>query len=219
MIGVSFNGYHSYDDFGMVLTDAEIGLPDPVTDYITIPGRSGTLDLSEALSGEIVYGDRKLSMTFATSSNRTGVAWASFLSTLSGALHGQKIKIAFDDDPDNYYTGRCTIDSHETDRIHSTVKITATCDPYKYKTDSTTVTASLTTTAKTITLSNSRKPVVPSITVTAQTTLTFNGSTYTVNAGTHKIPGIRLVSGTNKLTAKTVSDTGTITITYQEGSL
>lgn len=217
--GVSFDGKHCYADYGLLLAEKDIDAPEVQTNTKTVTGRDGLLDLSTALDGLVHYENREMTLTFITGEKISGKNWADMLSTISNAIHGQRCKIVFDDDPNYYYSGRCTIKKHSLSNGKQTIEIEADCDPYKYKTDSTTVTASLTSTSKTITLSNSRKPVVPSITVTAQTTLTFDDSTYTVNAGTHKIPGIRLVSGSNKLTAKTVSGTGTITITYQEGSL
>jgi hypothetical protein len=62
-------------------------------------------------------------------------------------------------------------------------------------------------------------PACPEITVTAETTLTFGGTSYSLSAGAWKLVGIQLQEGENKFTARTISGTGTITFTYQEGSL
>ena len=65
-------------------------------------------------------------------------------------------------------------------------------------------------------LFNDRMPVVPSIKTTAETKLIFNGNTFSLNAGTHKILDIQLKQGENAITVETA---GTVTFTYQEGAL
>ena len=53
--GVKFNSIneniskHSYKDFGLVLTEQNIGVPTAKTYTVDIEGRNGTLDLSESL--------------------------------------------------------------------------------------------------------------------------------------------------------------------------
>ena len=49
--------------------------------------------------------------------------------------------------------------------------------------------------------------------------LNWGGNSYTVNAGTHVIPEIRLSEGRNELDAKVSSGLGTINIVYREGAL
>ena len=94
-----------------------------------------------------------------------------------------------------------------------------TCDPWRYKDALTEVTASLTTSDTELTLACDRRPVVPTITVSAETVLTWGTSSYTISAGSRRIPGIRLTQGTHTLKARTTAGTGTITVSYQEGSL
>ena len=80
--------------------------------------------------------------------------------------------------------------------------------------------ADLSANYKQLQLPNERRPVVPSITVEQTTTLMWNGNTYTVNTGTHRLLDIQLQAGDNILKAKVPdSDTGSITVEYQEGSL
>ena len=57
--GVSFNGTHSYDDWGLKLKNVEIDLPEAKTVYVDVPGMNGSLDLTEAQNGGIVYGHQK----------------------------------------------------------------------------------------------------------------------------------------------------------------
>ena len=54
---------HSYTDFGVILTEQNIGLPSPKTYNVSIEGMDGSLDLSECF-GEMKYENRTLKFTF-----------------------------------------------------------------------------------------------------------------------------------------------------------
>ena len=58
--GIKFGEYHSYEEWGLMLISITIGLPEPKTVLIDIPGGDGVLDLSESLTGRMQYGTRKL---------------------------------------------------------------------------------------------------------------------------------------------------------------
>lgn len=131
MKGVSFGSTHSYRDWGLILTDAEIGLPEVKTSTIDIPGADGVLDLTEALDGTVHYGNRELKLTFVTTEKLCRKDWAALLSDLSTAIHGQRKSIRFDDDTAWVYQGRCYVDAFETSRWTRTVVIRCDCDPYK----------------------------------------------------------------------------------------
>ena len=131
MKGVSFDSTHSYRDWGLILTEAEIGLPEVKTTSIDIPGADGVLDLTEALTGAACYGNREITLTFATTDVLSGTDWPRLLSTLSADLHGHRKSIVFDDDPAWFYQGRCYVDAFKTSRWTRTVVIRCDCDPYK----------------------------------------------------------------------------------------
>lgn len=218
-IGVTIDGKHCLDDLGMYLTEAVISPPEVRTNYVDIPGRDGQLDLSTALDGEIHYQNRTISLTFVSTSALSGMSWPEFFSSMASLLHGQKAILAFDGDDGWYYSGRGAISSYEMDGTRWTLKVDFSCDPWRYKEEQTEVSASLTEEDTEISLSCDRMPVVPTITVDAETVLTWGADSYTVDAGSHRLPGIRLTEGTHTLKARTTAGTGTITITYQEGSL
>lgn len=131
MKGASFDGVHSYSDLGLILTDAEIGLPEVKNASIDIPGADGLLDLTEALDGNVHYGNRELKLTFVTTDAISGTDWPGLISKLSAAIHGQRKSIVFDDDTAWAYQGRCYVDAFETSRWTRTVVIRCDCDPYK----------------------------------------------------------------------------------------
>lgn len=200
------------------LTELELSAPEQQTNYVTVPGRSGSVDLSTAVSGLPVYNDRTLTATLETSEG-TRAQRETAINTMVNRLDGLRLHIVLPDDPSGYLDGRISVARNYNDLAHASVTISAVCYPYKLKSAETTVTASLTEADTEISLSCDRRPVVPSITTTAETVLTWGADSYTVSAGTRQLPGIRLTQGTHTLKARTTSGTGEITITYQEGSL
>ena len=105
------------------------------------------------------------------------------------------------------------------DSILHTITVVAVCQPYKLWQTPTRVDANLTTTATKLLLTNGRMLVVPTLVVTASTTLIWNGNTFTISAGTHKLLDIQLVEGVNVLEAKTTAGTGKISVEYRKGAL
>ena len=60
---VIFNDEKSaYDEWNIVLTKADIPLPEPKTSLVEIKGADGLLDLSEVLTGDICYNNDSLSL-------------------------------------------------------------------------------------------------------------------------------------------------------------
>lgn len=209
--GVIFGTKNSVTDWDLLMTSKQIGKPEAKTNYIEIPGKDGTLDLTESL-GEIKYNDRTLSFEFDLFNPKN------FWNTekeISNYLNGKKLKITLEQDSNYYYLGRCKVSSSISKNVgHFTIE--CTCEPYKYKQNITTITNSVVT-GGTYNYSNDRKSVVPTLTLSAAMTLEFNGTSYSIGTGTNKVLGINFKEGIN--TIKVISGTGTLTVSYQEGSL
>ena len=217
ILGITFGTYHTWRDWGLYLTGpASVSLPSVRTSYADIPGRDGQLDLSTALDGEVHYEPRDFSAPLMSLSSPED--WPGLYSKILNAIHGQQLNIMLDEDPNWYYTGRVAVESPSYDGVWR-FDITGSLYPYKLKAVETSVTASLTEADTEISLSCDRRPVVPTITTTAETVLTWGADSYSVHAGSHRIPGIRLTQGTHTLKARTTAGTGTIAVSYQEGSL
>ena len=174
MKGVNFGDFHSYRDFSLILSQKTIGAPSPKTETIDVPGGDGVLDLTEFF-GEVKYNNRNLSFEFTSI-----IPQAFFMSQFSqiqDALHGQKMQIVLDDDPEWYYTGRIGVSEWKADKNIGELTIDCDCDPYKTKLSETVVTE-VVNGPKTVILTNSRKIVVPTISITGEVDLTFGGSHY-----------------------------------------
>lgn len=214
--GTDFGGVHSYRDLHLVQALVEVEPAEPNLNLIEVPGADGAKDYSESPAGRVTYKTRKITWTFKL---YPGDHWATKYTQVSNAINGRACNITLDDDPGYYYVGRVAVDKHAADSILHTITVVATCQPYKLKHAGAIVDAALTTAYTTLQLVNSRMPVVPTIEVTAATTLQWNGNTFSLTPGTHRLLDIMLVEGVNSLQAKTVSGTGAITVTYREGAL
>ena len=121
---VIFGTLNSREDLNLTFTHADKGSPDVHTEYVEVPGRP-PVDLSE-LAGRVQYNNRKMVIEF----EYTGFDWEAEKQLVLAKLHGRKMQIRFLNDPDWYYTGRCTVKSKiNGSTIHFTVDVTA--DPYK----------------------------------------------------------------------------------------
>ena len=215
MKGIMFGNHHSWNDFQLILASKTIGTPSPKTETIDIPGGDGVLDLTEFF-GETKYNNRSLSFEF--SSMVIPSEFMSLFSRVQNALHGKKMTIKLDDDPDWYYIGRISVSEWKAERNIGKLVVDCDCEPYKYQISTTTVTKSISGTS-TITLPNSRKRVVPEVKVTSSSglSITFgSGNLWTLASGSYLLPELELVEGDNLVT---VTGTGSITFTYTQGTL
>ena len=212
MNGVTFGSKHSYTDYNLILKSKTIGVASVKTKTVDIEGGHGSLDYT-AFWGEPKYNNRTLTFTFASTKNP--LSFIQSYSDLMNSLHGQKMKIILDEDPNYHYVRRLSVGDYSTSGKIPTVTVTANCEPFKYKNTMTTVSRAVSGSAS-ITLPNMRKKVVPTITTTAEMTIVFGGRTSTMAAGTFVIPTLELTEGDNVVA---VTGTGNITFKYQEGGL
>ncbi len=203
---------HSYVDLHLILNSKEIGSPETKVNKIDIPGGDSSLDLTDFF-GEPKYEDLTHKFNFSTIVPQA--QFLSLFSTVKNALHGKKMRIILDDDPLFYYLGRIKVSSFTNEKNIGIISIECDCEPYKYKLAKTEVSVAVSGT-KAITLTNGRKRAVPEITSTASMTISFGGHTWASASGTFTLPELELVEGENIVT---VTGTGTITFTWQEGNL
>jgi len=212
MKGVNFGDFHSYRDFSLILSQKTIGTPSPKTETIEIPGGDGVLDLTEVF-GEVKYNNRNLSFEFSSI-----VPQSDFMdqfSHIQDALHGQKMQIVLDDDPEWYYTGRISVSEWKADKNIGKLTIDCDCDPYKTKLSETVVTAPVNG-PKTVILTNSKRSVMPTIDITGEVDLTFGSNFYSLSEGRYDLPAVRLVNGENTIL---LDGAGTATFIYIERGL
>jgi phage-related protein len=212
MKGVSFLGFHSFRDLHILRTGKEIGSPDAKRYTIDIEGSDGELDLTDFF-GETKFLNVQHRFDFESIQPRN--EQLSQFTDIKNKIHGKKGRIILDDDPSFFYVGRCFVSPYKDEKGIGRISIECDCEPYKYRMEKTVVTKAINGT-ETVNLTNGRKRAVPTITTTADMTISFGEGIWTNRAGTFTIPELELVEGENLVT---VTGTGNITFTWQEGDL
>ena len=212
MKGVKFDNLHTYNDFSLILSLKKIGVPQPKTELLEVPGADEMLDFTEFF-GDVKFDNRKLGFEFTTLVPQS--KFMTLFSRIQNALNGKRMKIVLDEDPDFYYSGRVSVKEWLADQSIGKITIECDCDPYKLKKDKTVVT-NIVSVEKTVVLSNLRKHVVPLFKASAEMRIEFNGNSYSMSAGESRFPAIVLKEGETALKLK---GNGMVTIEYQEGGL
>lgn len=241
MKGVTFGTKHSYKDWGLILKSRpEISPPNPKTVYIDIPASDGSLDLTESLTGDVKFENRKIKFEFTVIDIRK--KWSSIYSEILNYLHGQSMKIILDEDADYYYFGRIRVNEWKSSKRTSTITIEAVVEPYKYEIcssiedwlwDTFNFETGVIRDYRDIRVDGAinyilhcnRKKVVPKFIVTLDEEGTdfqirWNGGdwrTYIVReSGTYTFPNIKLVQGDQNIY---FDGKGSVSIDYRGGSL
>lgn len=217
--GVLFGTYDTAAQ-GWTLTGLALSEPQMKTNYVTVPGADGDLDLSTALTeGEPRYQSRTLTVTLERSDG-TRMERKAAIDTMTNWLDGWRMNMVLPDDPDRYLVGRPAIKMEYNDNAHAAVTVTAVVEPWRYSAEEKVVTLTATAEEQTATLTNAgRRAVVPLLTITgegASVLLAFGTASWALGAGTYALPDLRLVQGDATLT---YSGTGTATLTYREAVL
>lgn len=214
MKGITFGQYHSYRDFSLILGEKEIAAPKVKTIKIEIEGANSALDLTEFF-GEPNFEDVTHKFQFSTIVPQS--EFLTLYSTIKNAIHGKKLRVILDDEPDFFYIGRCFVSSFTSAKGVGTISIEADCEPWKYKAEETTVTQTVSG-EDIIVLANLRKRVVPVVTITAESSLhiVFGSNIWDLGSGSYTLPELELTAGENTVA---VTGTGTIAFAYQEAGL
>lgn len=137
----------------------QVSLPPVRTKFIDIPGLDGQLDLTTALAGRPLYGNRTGSWSFVIVNpylTVTGVIgepetwytqkpegyspnyhpkfdynYHSLCSEIASFLHGKRFKVVLEDEPGYYYEGRLQLENPSTGKDFSQLTISYTLEPYK----------------------------------------------------------------------------------------
>ncbi len=233
--GITFGSFHTYTDWGLRLKKIDLGTPEPVTEYIKIPGMNGLLDLTESQYGGITYGMRTLQFYFDVRNN-SYTDWCMITSEIMSVIQGKKLKIILDTDPNYYYKGRCTVRTAKQNAIISSIEIECYCEPYKYSVkasdepwqwDPFSFRDGLAQNTSNIIIDSTEKwqgiviyghdfNDIPIITVSSPMTVKFDRTEYFFSTGEHTMYGVGLQAGKNIIYVK---GKGTISIHAEGGRL
>ena len=208
---------YTANDWGLLLANFEIGEAEPKTNYIDIPGGDGSIDLTEALTGEISYGNRTITATFTLIQSRA--QWRPMMDAIRAHCHGRKFTILVPNDDEYYYIGRANIGALEINGSSASFEMTITCEPFKYRSELTVHNLTLGAGGtSTVTLINDRKRVVPTITVNNPTQVQKGAVSVSLSAGANVVTSLPMTQGENVLTFTAAAGT-TIQVSYREGGL
>lgn len=197
------------------------GFEDPtlIESYIDIPGRiDGPLDASTALTdGDALYGARAFE-AILESSEGTRLDREARISAMVNQLDGRRFDIVLPDDPTHHIRGRVRVAKLFNNLAHGSVKVTATCEPWRYNNTDTVVGLTATEAEQTVTLHNmGRRTVAPMLKVMGGPVhLTFGTSRWALSEGDYQLPELFLSQGAHPLT---YSGAGTLLLSYREAVL
>lgn len=208
--------YNTWYDWGLTLTAKDTTPPEPYTNYVKLDGAHGTLDLSEALTGEVVYQDRTVTASFMCSEG-TYQEREALLRDIRAALHGREVQLVEPDDPDHFFQGRVKIKSVTRHAAYVQFTLEATCKPWRYAiNESRRAVAVAGTPLDVVVRNHGTRTVCPTITVEGTVTITVNGVATELEEGSYKITDLRLTPGVNIIN---VSGAGSAVFTYREADL
>lgn len=179
----------------LVMTEKNIGAPVAQTYNVDVPGRNGSLDLSEFLTGDICYSNRSLDFKFVTNGSREKI-----LTVIDEMMifHGQQAEIILDDYLDYYYKGRISI-SPKDYGSYAEFEMSVDAEPFRTAREKTSFSYTVTSSKECFILNNGM-PIIPTVTVTKAATIIRNSQRLSISAGTYFDKFFKLQPGTNKFT-------------------
>lgn len=122
-------GGYLMSDFGLNLLTVEIGKAEIKTNTLEISGRSGVLDLTEAVTGYPTYRNAKHKLTFDFKDGNYDV-WIARSSSIKGKIHGKKLPVILGNDT-FYYDARVSVDTAKLNKYYSQITAELDAEPYK----------------------------------------------------------------------------------------
>lgn len=227
-LSLSINGIHMLKSYKMALKERNcVQPPNPKTFYQDVPGADGSLDLSDATAGRIVYERRIITLNFGCGYQLEH--WPAIYSEIMKNFHGKIGKLIFDDDEGYYYTGRMKVTDYKRVQTLGMFTITVEADPYKYEIVSGDEdwlwdtldfedgmireygNISVDGTYNMI-IDGTEKWTIPDIVVSEDMTVIFEGKEYQIKKGINKLYGIVIRDGEHTIAFR---GKGTVSVKYR----
>ena len=203
-------GKYKMGDFGLKLLGVDLGTPSVRKSTVTIPGRNGALDLTEAITGFPVYDNATHKLTFDFKDG-TYSTWLSKASDIRGKLHGRRLPVIFGDDG-YYYDARVRVDSSKLAR--KTSLDDWEWDRFNFETDIIRDYKNIPVPGE-ITVIGDVMPTGCVFEASAAVTVTYDGKSYQIPKGHSTVPDILITEGIHTMQFK--GDGGTVSVEYRGG--
>jgi len=214
-----------------------VAAPSVKKTVIEIPGSNGVIDLTESLTGDVTYGQRTGSWEFIVM-NEKPILWSELYSNIMDFLHGQRVQVYIEENPDQvhtinkthtnnytkgdwYYEGRIDVEAWDTQDNYSVITMNYSLDPFKYQKTATSERITLTSSYVAKTYTSYRMPVVPTFTLSqgGSATVRFKGVEYNLSVGPQAIANVVFVEGSGTTNRIEVKGSGTLTVSFRGGRL
>lgn len=228
--GMMIDGHiHTEKDWGLKLISIYIPMPGIKTQIIDIPGGDGSIDLTD-VNGRPMYKDRDGVEFVFDLLDGDYTTWLMKYSKFAAEIHGSKVKVVLDDEPEHYYMMRLELNSEKTNPVYSQITLSGTAEPFKYDLQSSgelwkwdtfnfytgvirqLVDVQITDSNREVKILAAEIDCPPVFIVTEANNLklTHKGRTYTLKIGRNRFPAVRVgeddvtlhFSGTGKLTVE-----------------
>ena len=210
-----FDKWNTWHDWRCTLTAKDLTPPKPKTKLVSVEGAHGSLDLTEALTGEPVYETREASASFMCSEG-THREREVLLRRITAAIHGRRLPIIDPDDPEHYLLGRVTIKKAVNSAAYLSFETEATCDPWRYAVEETVRQVPVSGTVSAVLNNDGDLTICPTLVVDGTVDIEYDGYVIRKMSGTYKVADLRLRNGANVLT---LTGHGSVTFLYREAVL
>lgn len=101
---------NTWTDWHLIPTSRPlISIPNVSTKFVDIPGRGDPIDLTEYMTGSVVYGSRSGSWEFVVANGYE--YWETTRRNIVSWLHGARVQVILEDVPSFQYEGRLSVSS------------------------------------------------------------------------------------------------------------
>lgn len=114
-------------DWGMDFLGKVIAPAAPKNKTVDIPYRDGSIVIES--SGGIKYSNRQISIRCEIRKPR--IEWPHLQMELANEYHGKLVKVSFDDDPDHFWCGRCSVGQITDNKATATIIFTINAEPFR----------------------------------------------------------------------------------------
>lgn len=123
---------NTWQHWRIVPTSRPAIAPPPLKEhYVDVPGSNGKIDLVQSLTGYPTYGNRTGKIEFAVMNDFRH--WQTAYTDIMTTLHGKRMLMVYEEDPEYYYVGRWFVEKWDTGKNRSTLTLSYDLEPYKWR--------------------------------------------------------------------------------------